>query len=306
MPLDISHILVCPRCRAKLPAVPLGFEGALGCPGCFHNYPIRDGVPRFVETDEYAATFSLQWRRHRLTQLDNPEGDESERTFRDKTGLAPDDVGEKLVLDVGCGMGRFADVVSRWGGKVVGVELSYAVEAAYQNIGHRDNVAVLQADVFQLPFREGAFDVIYSIGVLHHTPDCEKALRKLPRLLKPGGEIAVWVYGPPTVWQRSADFYRRLTTRMPARILHALCHVAVPLYYLYKVPILGRILQQVFPINMHPKAAWRVLDTFDWYSPHYQSKHTYPEVYGWFVSEGLTEILLLDVPVAVRGKKPRR
>jgi SAM-dependent methyltransferase len=306
MSLSVEKLLACPQCQADLPAPPSDPQGTICCPGCHRHYPVTRGIPRFMEADRYVRSFSFQWTRHRMTQLDDAGSSESEETFRAKTGFGPEDVRGRLVLDVGCGMGRFADVVSRWGGNVVACDLSYAVEAAHQNLGRRDNVAILQADVFRMPFREASFDIIYSIGVLHHTPDCEKAFRRLPRLLKPGGRIAIWVYGPPQGWHRRADFYRRFTTRMPPRALYALCHVAVPLYYLFKLPPLDRVLWPLLPISLHPRAEWRVLDTFDWYAPRYQSKHTYPEAFRWFVSEGLTDIELLDVAVAVRGRRPVR
>lgn len=302
--LDLSGILVCLRCGISLPPEPLWEVTGTRCAGCGTAVPVVQGVPRFVPSDAYTSSFSFEWNRHRLTQLDAADSVESERTFREKTGFTPDDIKDKLVLDVGCGMGRFADVVSRWGGQVVGIDLSLAVDAAYTNLGGRANVRIMQADVFRLPFPPETFDIVYSIGVLHHTPDCQKAFRQLPRLLKPGGQIAVWVYGTMKPWVKIADLYRRFTVRMPSRLLHALCHVSIPMYYVSKIPVVGPLLWAVFPSSLHPKSRWRVLDTFDWYSPRYQSKHTYPEVYRWFISEGLQEIRLLDIPVAVRGTKP--
>ena len=53
----------------------------------------------------------------------------------EKTGFTPDDLRGKLVLDAGVGAGRYADVISRWGTDVVGVDLSFAVEAAARNVG---------------------------------------------------------------------------------------------------------------------------------------------------------------------------
>jgi hypothetical protein len=54
--------------------------------------------------------------------------------------------------------------------------------------------------------------------------------------------------------------------------------------------------------NQDPK--WRVLDTFDWYSPWYQSKHTYEEVFRWFENCGLEDLHVAELPVSVRGSKP--
>jgi len=304
MTLDLSGILACVHCGELLPPESSWDTTGTRCAGCGTEVPVVRGIPRFVGSDAYSSSFSFEWNRHRLTQLDTAYNNESERTFRQKTGLGPEDVKGKLVLDVGCGMGRFLDVVSRWGGRVMGVDLSLAVEAAYANLAGRANVRILQADLFHLPFRPGTFDIVYSIGVLHHTPDCEKAFRQLPKFLKPGGRVAIWVYGPMGPWVRFAGFYRRFTVRMPPRLLHALCHVAIPLYYLYRIPGVGRLFWDLFPASVHPNAAWRVLDTFDWYSPRYQSKHTYPEVYRWFQTEGLVEIELLDFPVAISGLKP--
>lgn len=306
MPLDISHLVVCPRCHEPLPPFGTWPEGATTCQGCQGSYRVVRGIPRFVETDKYAGSFSFEWNRHRRTQLDGDASRESEHAFRAKTGLCPEDVAGRLVLDAGCGMGRFADVVSRWGGKVVGVDLSLAVESAYANLADRSTVSFLQADCFCLPFAQGSFDVIYSIGVLHHTPDCAAAFRALVPLLRPGGTVAIWVYPRMERWVRASTAYRRLTTRMPHELLHALCYLAVPLYYLHRVPRLGAVTQNLLPISMHPRASWRVLETFDWYSPAYQSMHDPEEVREWFEAAGLTDVRLLDVPVAVRGRRPER
>jgi hypothetical protein len=64
-------------------------------------------------------------------------------------------------------------------------------------------------------------------------------------------------------------------------------------------------MRMVLPLAQDPDPEWRVLDTFDWYSPYYQSKHTYEEVFRWFESCGLEDLHVANVPVAVRGTAPR-
>ena len=103
---------------------------------------------------------------------------------------------------------------------------------------------------------------------LHHTPDCAGAFRALCRLLRPGGTIAIWVYGKSrSTRRRMMDVYRRVTVHLPHRLLYALCFLSVPLYYLYEVPLLGNLLRVVVPMSRQRDARERVLETFDNYSP---------------------------------------
>jgi SAM-dependent methyltransferase len=307
---DLLTLLRCPVCRSSL----VGADGGLTCSACGRHFPEVRGVLRFVDDGNYADSFGYQWRRFQRTQLDHADRNFSEQDFVRKTGLTPEDLKGKLVLDVGCGMGRFAEVVTRWGARVVGIDYSGAAEVAAKNLSDREFVA-FQADVFTLPFAPEAFDCIYSMGVLHHTPDCEKAVKILPQYLKPDGTLAVWLYSAYNNWYRFSDQYRKITHRMSPRALHGFFRVVVPIFYgldrgLRVVPIVGKpvagLIHHVFPVNRHPDAETRVLDTLDWYSPQYQSKHTYEQVFRWFESCGLERLSVGDAAVGVRGRKPPR
>jgi SAM-dependent methyltransferase len=306
---DFVGLLNCPKCGSRFQMSEVVEEqgeigsGALQCTQG-HEFPIVGGVPRFVESELYVQNFGFEWNIHARTQLDSATSDESERTFRAKTGFTPEELRGKIVLDVGCGMGRFSEVAARWGATVVGIDLSRAVDAAQRNIGARKNVNIAQANVFELPFGEGTFDYIFSIGVLHHTPNTKAAFDALPKLLRKNGKVAIWLYSNyDEIRWRFSDLYRRLTPRLPKRFMYSISYAAVPLYYVYKIPVLGLFIRWVLPASSHPKASWRVLDTFDWYSPRYQWKHVYEEVFPWFEEQGLTDIRVLDVPVALQGTK---
>ena len=306
---ELQSILRCSACGSGLEPTADG----LRCVACGQSFPLVRNTLRFVGSDSYADSFGWQWQRYDRTQMDDLTRRESELDFRRKTGLTPEELRGKLVLDVGCGMGRYADVVTRWGGRVVGIDLSAAAEVAARNLADRDFFA-LQADVFALPFAPESFDYIYSIGVLHHTPDCEKAVKSLPPFLKPGGTLAVWLYSGYNKWYRFSDIYRRVTSRMPSQRLHRILAVTVPFLNgvnrgLRLLPGIGRplagLVNYVFPVNRNPIPDWRVLDTFDWYSPTYQSKHTYEEVFPWLTSCGLENLQVGAVAVAARGRKPQ-
>jgi len=304
---EVLGILVCLSCAAGLRRA----DAALVCVGCGRKYPVLNGVVRFVDEENYAGSFGFQWKLYARTQLDDASSQKSEGTFRRRTGFRPEDLAGKFVLDVGCGMGRFAEVATRWGARVVGIDLSLASEVAAKNLADRQAM-IFQADVFKLPFAPGSFDYIYSIGVLHHTPDCERAFKMLPKLLKPGGRIAIWLYSAYNPWYRMSDVYRKATRRMSPPTLHQLCRLAVPLYSIHqvlkRVPIVGkpasRGLAWAIPMSFSKDATWRVLDTFDWYSPWYQSKHTYEEVFRWFEACGLEDLQVIEQPIAVQGTRP--
>jgi len=308
---ELQEILCCLGCGSRLES-----DGQSGyiCRACQRAYPNVNGIARFVDAQHYAASFGFQWHRYQKTQLDHDEVRESDHNFRMKTALRPEELRGKLVLDVGCGMGRFAEVATNWGARVVGIDLSAAVEVAAKNLAGRDFIG-LQADVFALPFARESFDVIYSVGVLHHTPDCEAAVKSLEKYLKPGGILAVWLYSGYNKWYRYSDFWRRYTSRMKPETLHGVLKIAVPTLYntqriLRKVPVVGRpaagLLHHVFPVNRQKSPEARMLDTFDWYSPKYQSKHTYEQVFHWYEAMGMEDLHIGEFAIAVRGRKPRR
>jgi SAM-dependent methyltransferase len=259
-----------------------------------------------VSSDEYAGSFSAQWNIFPTTELDRENMTASMDTFVRKTGVRPRHLAGRLVLEAGCGMGRFVDIISReTSATVIGFDLSLAADAAHENVGLRPNVHILQADVMKLPFPNGIFDFIFSIGVLHHTPNPKQAFRNLVRLLRKSGEIAIWVYQryrrPPL-----SDFYRVITSRMPWSMVLGVSKVLVKLHWFYdKLPHAWLpYFWHVIPISMERDPELRLLDTFDWYSPRYQFKFTTEEVLAWFGEMALNDVQTQAVPgVSVRARR---
>jgi ubiquinone/menaquinone biosynthesis C-methylase UbiE len=103
--------------------------------------------------------------------------------------------GMKL-LEVGCGLGTDLLQFAKGGAVVTGVDLTARsielVRRRFAQVGLDVDARV--ADAEKLPFEDSAFDVVYSFGVLHHTPDTQKAIDEIFRVLKPGGRIVVMLY----------------------------------------------------------------------------------------------------------------
>lgn len=307
MKLQLLRYISCPACHGRAFRVKIDREsgleieeGSLICKRCEATYPITRCIPRFVPSDSYVRSFSVEWNIFSRTQLDTGTDKDTHDTFAAKTGLDPEHLAGRVVLEAGCGMGRFLEIVSRNPtATVVGFDLSLAVEAAYQNVGRRSNVHIVQADIMQPPFRSRVFDFIYSIGVIHHTCKPRSAFMNLVPLLKKRGQLSVWVYlrykRPPL-----SDLYRIATTRMPWSMVLAISRVMSKLYPLHSK---WRYFQVLFPMSVLSDPERRVLDTFDWYSPKYQFKFTREEVAAWFRDAGFVNIQLLSTPIAIRGSR---
>jgi SAM-dependent methyltransferase len=303
-------VFVCPACRDDLrlssTASDRGevLEGALQCRGCAAAYPVTRGVPRFVTSGDYAGSFGHQWHWFREVQIDSiNQMSISDATLRSTTGWADDEFRGRRVLDAGVGAGRFAERAAMKGAEVFGIDLTPAVDAAYQNIGRLPNVHLAQADIFALPVRREAFDLAYSIGVLHHTPNPPLAFTRVAETVAPGGKLAIYVYSRYGPAHRMSDALRVVTTRLPLRVVWALAAAAVPLYYVHRLPVVGGAFRLALPISMEPHWRWRWLDTFDWYTPRYQAKYLYPEVFRWFRDSGFEVVDLPEGPVRVTGVK---
>jgi SAM-dependent methyltransferase len=205
-------------------------SGELTCPGCGLRWPIVREIPRLVPSDlvkqqrRTADAFGWQWQ-HFAEQ--HPEFEAQFLDWLDP--IQPEFFAGKRVLDAGCGTGRHAYFAASYGAhEVVALDLSDAVETARRNLQSFDNVHVVQGDLLRLPFRTPetgrGFDLIYSIGVLHHLPDPAAGFRNLTRYLRPGGTIAVWLYGHENngFVRNVVEPLRRLSTQMPHSLLRGL------------------------------------------------------------------------------------
>ena len=330
MQRKLCDILVCPECQGGLDLIadPGSDEtvesGSLSCLHCGKDYPVRKGIPRFVSDDEdYCRSFGWQWARFRHTQIDAFNGtDESARRFRAETGWQPSELQGLMALDAGCGAGRFSAVTCEWGARVLAVDLtSGAVEACARNMHELAyDVDVVQASLYRLPFRPNTFDRVFSLGVLHHTPDPNRAMRTLPLLLKPGGELAYWIYEKR--WTRFLmlrNYLRWITRRLPLKATYALTGALVSFFFpltlaLSRVPHLRRALPLLPIASRHGRGSlslrqqweWTLLDTFDSYSPIYEFPQSEVHVRAALLAAGLEEVHRTSARgMAIVGRKPK-
>jgi SAM-dependent methyltransferase len=274
-----------------------------------HRYPIINGIPRFVAREHYASSFGYEWRKWPRLQFESqnagrPTAGHTSRMFEAITGLRPDDLAGKLVVEFGCGPGRFLDLVRRGGATAVGIDMSAAVEVARENFHGDGDVLIVQGDIVHPPFRTESFGVGYTIGVLHHTPNPERGLEALARVVKRGGLVACCVYPKHSFYDfPSVRFYRRmhqfvrslgaagLARRLALGYSYFAAYGLYPLFaVLRRIPVIRRLVSYLEKyacvcVNI-PDGRWRVLDVFDAITPAFASTHTADEVAGWFRAAG--------------------
>jgi len=200
----LLEMLACPVCGGDLSLVHVGtreereiIEGLLSCRKCDREYKILRGVPRFadlskIEQDKFETAENFGWQWTHFTQEDAKYNEQFLGWIQP---VKPDFFRDKIILEGGCGKGRHTSLAANWGAKeIVGIDLSAAVESAFQATRHLPNAHIVQADIFKLPFKK-AFDYAFSVGVLHHTPDPKKAFVSLAGKVKKGGAISAWIYG---------------------------------------------------------------------------------------------------------------
>jgi len=332
------QLLRCPVCVTRLglevftAQVDEIAEGALHCRTCRTSYPVIDHIPRMLPDDlagemrelnrDFFAryprllpaaaaadrttdaaraqrrtlrSFSFQWNTF------DDMYDFWEDNFQDYVHpLTPSFFSGKLGLDAGCGFGRHLHYATKYGADMVGLDLSEAVLAAYRNNRTSPRAQVVQGDIFRPPFERGTFDFVYSIGVLHHTPDPQGAFCALRPYVKPGGVLFAWIYGPRGgVSEAITRVLRRITTRMDYRALYALCAtiaVGLRVFSHYPYRVLSRVpgaaaLAQRLPLHDHHRYPLKVVvaDAFDRLSVPLVRYYTDEDLRGWIRAAGLVE-----------------
>jgi SAM-dependent methyltransferase len=282
-------------------------EGVLIEPQSGASYVIRDFIPRFVGNDNYAENFGVEWTIHSRTQYDEHSGFPISQERFDRDTQWGKDLRGEVLLEVGSGSGRFTSHALKTGATVVSFDYSRAVEANYSSNGSHENLLLVQASVYEMPFRFNYFDKAFCFGVLQHTPDPREAFMSIVRHVKPGGKIAADVYTKSLrMWLLNTKYWvRPLVDRSDPRALYDKVKKYVDLMWplvrlVRNVPGLGvRLPSRLLILDysrLAPKAddatlkEWALLDTFDMLSPTYDKPQTPKAFQRWFEQAGLTEI----------------
>ncbi len=271
-------------------------------------FPKINGVIRIAGQDNYADNFGYQWNKFRQTQIDQEKNNSltSKIRFFAETNWNASSLKGLDLLEVGCGAGRFSQVVmSNTKANLYSIDLSNAVEANYRNNKkYKDRIKIFQASIYEMPFENHSFDKVFCLGVLQHTPNFKKSIKSLADKVKDGGELVVDFYPVSGWWTKINAKYilrpwlKRIEHKKLLSLIEKNVDWLIALYFFNQKVGLGKLFNRFLPIpdisstisenlSSDELRNWVILDTFDMFSPEYDNPQTIEQVKKWVEGAGL-------------------
>lgn len=277
---EFLDLLSCPACRGDL-------TSDLSCHRCLKQYQAPQGIPnlRLVADSRveevrcfyeeapfpgYPPRDSLAWLRTRAERSD---------FARLLDRAIP---GDARILDIGCGTGQMSLYLAHASRVVIGADLvrkSLELAAATALRFDISRVLFVETDLHCPGLREGSFDVVYSSGVLHHTPDPRRSFMRIAQLVRPGGWIVVGLYN--------------VFARIPLRLRRVLARLTG-----YRVIPFDPVLR-----DRKDEPARRLAWVRDQYQHPEEHRHTLGQVQNWFRENQIEYVRAY--PSAVIGEDPK-
>jgi SAM-dependent methyltransferase len=180
------------------------------------------------------------------------------------------------------------------GARVVAIDISSSVELVQAEGAHLPNLYTIQADLFHLPLRDRVFDVVWSDGVIHHTPTPSVAFSVLAAKIAVGGRLSIYVYPQVMSVYKQVRQWTPMVCRWPLSILQAYCRMTAMVIYLARI-IVGKR-QPYHEVN------FRLFDTL---ACPYLSTHSLEEVVSWYEQNQFHQVKIGRPYITAIGiKKP--
>lgn len=218
---------------------------------------------------------------------------------------------ETLVLDVGCGTGRWAKYLANKVKTVECIDPSDAVITARHLLRAQDNVRISKASVNNIPFPDESFDLVFSLGVLHHIPDTEDGIRKCVAKVKKGGYFLVYLYysldNRGVVFKTMfwlVNLLRLVVSNMPQGLKSAMCDILaflvyVPMVLLAKIAKLILPSSQLYkniPLSYYEDKSLRIIrnDSLDRFGTPLEKRFSKMKIQNMLKNAGLNNIIFSE------------
>lgn len=307
--------------------------GSLSCDACLVDYPIAYGLPvllpyetdlhrrfraefkkhapasgfRFANDEPMAGerfvlgSFSTEWLAYDYDGViwEMDYANHERRFLLEMQGHEPAAEQGGGFLEVGCGIGLTTEMAQRnFRVDAVGMDLSLAALRASKRHEGNPFLHFVQASVFHMPFASGAFESIYSRGVLHHTSSTQRAFEAMARHVRPGGAVYLWVYGPGSIGETPLRRVLYIAERAVRWLLSGRDDgllAKVLLYPLAFAYVLFNRTRRMMDPTIQPYNLKRALHAArDRFTPEFAHRHPAAEVVSWFEAAQLSGIEVVN------------
>ena len=223
--------------------------------------------------------------------------------------VTPDMIGkDKIAADFGCGTGRWTKYFHDKAGSVAAIDPSEAILSASNVLKEVDNVYLYKASIDNLPFPDNYFDFGFSLGVLHHIPDTQKAMDACIRKIKPGGYFLVYLYYNldnrgilyKTLFSLS-DIIRKVVSKMPDRLKKFFCNFLAVIFYmpfvlfsrLLKVFGVSKKIRSYIPLHSYESTSFYIIrnDALDRFGTPLEQRFSKEHIHNMMQTAGLDNII---------------
>lgn len=294
-----TEYLKCPKCGNDLSAKADSLVCTVG-----HSFLYRDNVVDFSSAQEIGPvqrrseqSFGVEWTQYYSYLGWTPKELAREKEdFLTATRAMPNFFSNKVVVDAGCGNGRYINIVNTIAYPrprlIIGVDLSDSIFIAARNCSSFDNVLFIRLDLNLLPaVLKHPIDFVYSIGVLHHTPDARASFNNLAKCVKGKGYLSVFVYGKGNVvlYKVNTFLRNRFFQKWPRKLVYLLCVlIAIP-GQVFRVKFFGPWMCDF--ITRFIFVSHNVHNMFDAYTAGWTSFHEKEEVEQWYRDNGMDAVV---------------
>ncbi len=217
---------------------------------------------------------------------------------------------DSVVLDMGCGTGRWSKYLAPRVGFIEAIDPSDAVQEAVSILAENKNVRVTKASVDSIPFADNAFDFIFSLGVFHHIPDTAKAIATTVRKLKPGGTILLYLYYkldnrslPYRLLFYMSHLLRLFISKMPSTVKQILSEGIAAIVYFPLATLAGAVkavgakrLGSRMPLSYYSDKSYYIMrnDALDRFGTPLEQRFSRKEITEMLTAAGLRDIHFSD------------
>jgi len=246
---------------------------------------LKESYPSLsFKEDQSQWSFSSEWEHHTDKEMEKTWGwstEERYEMFLMETDTSEDELKELTVIDAGCGNGFLTRRISSATSRMIGIDFSDSVFSAEEKRTDT-SLCFIKGDLQKPPFSDESLDIIFSSGVIHHTPNTKNTFDALSKCVKKNGKFYVWLYSEKgsflwRVKRKLFDIGRMIVCRMNSN---------------WQKRIVSIFTSILAPFNSEIDKEQLEISMYDSLTPRWRYYHTPEEVAQWYHEEGFGALKL--------------